>query len=650
MTNLVDVSALPQLGTIADADIVPMVDLTQPAGSRTRRTTAGAFAAYVAAKYPPSTGGGGGGGSTLPSIVFDVRANGANGIGPTFDDAPSIQSAINAAGVLGGAVYFPRAAVAWTCGSGLNLTGLSFVTLFGDPGYVSIIKATAALNGSNNADKNDLIYALNFTGSATSTGYAQSNIVIQDLTLDCTLMSASGVPAWNPMAGGSYGRSLAAFENLNVDYCTCRRLRVLGAFGNGLVHGTSDPRLFNDAGQNNGLRNPIMEDIVFIGCVRGVLPQYGSVDRPLGITGDCMQIGSCLGGRISRIYVLNPGGPAIDIFNVSGLTIEDVYVEGFGVTPSGAKTTTGTPVQQIIGGIHSDFGCVNVSFRRITFNGSGGFLLGGNMSNVNPFNGNTRTPGPQYCKFEDIDMYRPMGKLQIAAPTFVASGNTYSQTLYATIPTLVQFLDLGTGLSYQYRRGTDGTFGSVKNSFTGYGFGTGQTLILWPGDAIAISYTTAPVWTWYLTPNIGFPGIQLLGGSLMGYVGQALGNKFKKVSIREPGQDAIQIYDGTRNVFEDVYVENVGANASASAPCSAVAMLTQINQAGGGTYDNKLDNFQIYDDRSPQSTQYNFRDDSSLCVNNRYMNSRLEAYTLASMNLNTPASNTASGNYGPGYP
>lgn len=124
-----------------------------------------------------SGGGGGGGGSVTPANVssalsiYNVAAYGATGNGTT-DDTSAINTAITAAGIKGGVVYFPPGN--YKISSALSLT--SNVTLQGSGAQTTFVtQSTANANGvtlssvSANVTR-PAISSMQFTGTGAGTG------------------------------------------------------------------------------------------------------------------------------------------------------------------------------------------------------------------------------------------------------------------------------------------------------------------------------------------------------------------------------------------------------------------------------------------------------------------------------------------------
>lgn len=517
----------------------------------------------------------------LISITPEQFGAVADGI---VDCAPAINAAITYANSKGGGnIDFSKGD--YLIKSGINLTGVSNVSLIAAANWGTHIKCSADFNGQNNDTKNDAIYALNFTGSAGPTGYAHKYIEVSGFIIDCSLMSASGIdvdtnndgiPDWMPGQPVAYGRSLAGIEIMNVDYAVTKNNVVIGAYGNGIVLATSDPLLVNTSGYKNGIRNPIIEGNIFLDCVRGPLPQYGSADMPDGISGSVIQIGSCHGGRISNNYCLRPGGPFSDTFNCQGLSINDNYIEGGYTGQIGASDLAGLPRHQHIGTIHSDFGLSYSTIKDNTFIDIGGIDLHGSMTNEFFFNGYTRTPGPQHVTIRGNKLLRPQGRVQVGAGAVPASGSTLTHNFSHRQPLKVFFFG-GAGLVFTRRRGAGASFEAVSPTSEGL-------IVLYYGDALTINYTTAPTWAWFLGPNIDLAGIRLLGGSVTDHPGTVTDVEITGNTIVAAGAHGIDCYEAQNNLIADNYIESPGIEPGFSGIC----LRAQVAQAGGGSQNNKI--------------------------------------------------------------
>lgn len=560
-----------------------------------------------------------------------------------FDCAPPTNDALKCADSRGGGTVLVPAGGTHLIKSGLNLTGLSNVSLVGEPGWGSRIKCSADLNGANNDTKNDAIYALNFTGQAGPDGYPHKNLEVSGLVIDCSLMSGSGIvvdsngngiPDWQPGEPVNFGRSLAGVEFLNVDYGVIENNIIIGAFGNGAVISTVDPRLFNDTELPNGVRNPIIEGNIFVDCVRGPLPQYGSTEYPDGITGSVLQIGSAHGGRIHKNYCIRPGGPFSDTFNCQGTEITENYIEGGSVTQIGASSAQGAARHQNTGTIHSDFGLSDVNISDNVFIDTGGIDLDGYMGNTSFFNGYTRTPGPQRCTIERNKLFRPQGRVITGAPAMPASGGTITHNFANRQPVKIYFSG-GSGLTLTYRRGVGASF--VSKSLTSEGL-----IVLYYGDALTVSYTTAPSWVWFLAPNVDLPGIRVNGGSIAGFPGRASANSIRDNKIIGTGTHGIEGHDAANNFIKDNYIESPGALPGSS----AIILMPRISQVGGGSSNNKIRDNTIIEDRA------GFLHSNIRILDATYsLNNQIEGNTLAAAAGSLPldsVTNYVGKNFGPG--
>lgn len=549
------------------------------------------------------------------------------------DAAPALNAAVQAINAIGGGVLkIPPGT--FVVDSGINLTGCSNITLRGS-GWDTIIKCTASLNGSNNSSKNDVIYALNFTGTRPATGYAHKNLIVEDMTIDCSLQSASGVPA-----AATAGYSLAAVEFMNVDYSHVRRCRIYRAFGNGVAISTYDPRL-TVSGVTNGIEFCIVEQNFFEECVRGLLPQYKGANAPDGITGTVIQIGSAVGCMLRDNYVLYPGGPFIDAFNASECQFTGNMIIGTGTTPVGASPVNAILYQQTMGTIRSDFGMRNCVISGNTFRNSGGIFLTGNMS-PNFFNGNTPTPGPQNCDISNNIIINQPGARAFTPPSIGASGATYTNPSTQSIQVRING---GAGITCTYRRGTDGSFVSQT-------LGPGQSLQLARGDAFTMTYTTAPTsWSWLYSPNVFQGAISLGGGSVPGSPTTAAGNNVSGNRIFVSGGAGIACTDFNENQISGNYINDPGAVRGAA----AISFSTSSNEAPNGCSRNSVIGNFIKDDRTPPNMTYNFQDDAPggipRCLDNTFLNNRLEQGSSAgTVSFVSLARQFMAQNFGPGLP
>lgn len=503
------------------------------------------------------------------------------------DDIQAIQDAVDAANDAGGGIVTARSKNPAFIKNGINLTGMSYITI-----RALNLRLSADFDGRNNTDNNDAIWCLNFD-AVSATGHLSKHLTVEDCIIDCTLQNAGAI-----VVNGEFGRTLAAVEIMNADYTKIRRNHIIKAFGNALVASTADPLLIESHGYNNGTRHPIIEDNVMEDCVRGLLPQYGYgyVTRPAGITGSVIQIGSCHGGRVKNNHVLRPGGPFLDIFNCQGLEVCDNYIYGVGTTPIGSSPFNAEIYQQSVGTIHSDFGLDSCFIERNFFYHTGGIILNGNMTE-NFFNGNLRTPGPINCRVRDNVMLNPQGRTQVTAPTIGSSPSTHSNPYSQPVAMVIMG---GTGVSVQIRRGTDGSFVAATA-------GTGGSYLMFSGDAVRVTYTTVPTWVWYTAPNALQSGITISGGSVASHPGQCVDNEISSNSIVNAGLFGIACYDASYNHIQNNYIEDPGFFYDPT----AISMNTQIDQAGGGCSDNLVSGNIVKETRSPVFLRLNYEEDNT---------------------------------------
>lgn len=558
---------------------------------------------------------------TVIPQVFGAKGDGVQ------DDQPAILKAANYLWTKfgGGTIFLPDGD--YLVDSTIGLAGFSNITLCGS-GWGSRIIASASLNGSNQATKNNIISANNFSGPVTShDGYPHKNIVIRDLLIDGTLQSAAGIPP-----DTFVGYSLAGFEVLNVDFVRVTNVKFVKCFGNGLVFGTQDPRQKNGVYQN-GLRGCVAEDNWFEEVCRGLLPQYSSTTSPGGLTGSVIQAGSTLAVSIRNNTCIKPGGPFLDIFNGDGAVIDGNIVDGFSYTPGGHSPLAAALFQQTVGTIRSDFGLAR---SWIVNNRCHGIILNGNMS-ANFFNGNTPTPGPKNCTVAGNKIINPVGNVPTTAPAIGASGATYENTL--TRPIYI-FVVGGSGVALERRRGTDG-------SFTAYTPGYLTSILLAAGDAVKLSYTVAPTaWSWQIAPNGFSAGIQLTGGSISGVSGTVSGNTVKDNTVVAPGQGCLNVTDGFSNAIKDNHLEQ--PFFASSGPF--ISMSTGFDQAGCGAQENDLCGNEFFDTRSPKFSTSNIQFVTSGTLrnyNNVISDNRLENTTSTPIVVNS-GQDYIKNNHGPG--
>jgi hypothetical protein len=440
----------------------------------------------------------------------------------------------------GGTVIIPSG---WyLCDNGFDISALSNVHIKGEGKGLTNIVASVNLDGRANLTHNDVFMGLNFTAyDSVNGGYVWKNVGVSDMTIDCSLQNPTGI-----LPNSGFGRSLAAVEIMNVDNAFIKNIEVIGAFGNGCVISSADPRLYGTNGVRIGVLNPVIEDCTFVNCIRGVLPQYAGTDTPEGITGTVIQIGAAVGGRIHNTRFIKSGGPIIDRFNCDGLDINGVDVTGFSATPVGTNSTGTNFYTQGVNHIRSDFGLVNSRLRNVVMRNGGGIYEKGIMVPVF-FNGEVRTPGPQRCLYENIVIENACGRLQITPPGITSSGGQYAHrksTDKYTHPVLIQFSGwTSAGITVSVKKAGTSTWVSLPLSATG-------SVVVRRNDTIAVMYNTPNWnWAWYLCPNIDLPGIHFDGGTAPGYPGTARDNTLKDYYVSTPGTVHLEVVDGVDNTI-----------------------------------------------------------------------------------------------------
>jgi hypothetical protein len=458
----------------------------------------------------------------------------------------------------------------------LNFIGKSHIHFRGSGVGISTIVADEDLDGSDNLHRNDVIQALNFDAwDPIRGGYPCRNIHVSDLTIDCWEQNTSGITAG--IIAGKLGHSLAGIEIMNVDDASIQRVEVLGAYGNGAVISTADPRIYDGGGARVGIRNPIMRDLKLTDCLRGLLPQYWGPLTPDGITGTAIQVGSCVGGVISDILIERPSGPAIDRFNCRGLSMERITVDGFGMFPVGASMSSKTPFQQLVGGIRSDFGLIDCTLRDVNFINTGGILDTGSPTAFFQ-NAETPTPGPSGCTYDGIRLTNPAGKLQLPTPPLGSAGQLIRHrgpTEHYTYPVVVTLI------------GGEGVTGVIHRPNC-----TPQNLLIQNekfvmrlNDLVQLNWTVKPTsWLWHLAPNLDFAGICLQGGSGESVNQQAKDNTINDVVCRESAGNAIALIDTLNTRVSATTAENSGLMGAVQ----PVSLSASYQRAGAGCHGTSL--------------------------------------------------------------
>lgn len=408
-------------------------------------------------------------------------------------------------------------------GKSLSLAGRSNIHLDGfGPGITTVV-AASTLNGSDNIHYNDVIHALNWTPYDTvNGGYPNKNIRVSNITVDCWEQNFSGITP--EIIAGKLGYSLAGIEIMNVDDAAIENVEILGAYGNGACITSADPRLYDSNGVRVGVYNPVMRNVQFRDCLRGLLPQYWGDLTPDGITGTVIQVGASVGGNLTDILIERPSGPAIDRFNCESLVCQNIIVNGYGLYPVGCSNTSATPFQQAVGTIRSDFGMIDCTLKDVKFINTGGIFDIGNP--VSFFqNGNIPTPGPQRCTYDNIRYKNVSGARQISHPPLGNAGELIHHTFGGYVhnyPIVVKLIG-GSGVSgIIYRNDPQHPVGlEITN---------GQ-FVLRKNDMVQLNWTTKPTgWTWKIVPNYGLPEVSIQGGSGQGITQYARDNIISNIS------------------------------------------------------------------------------------------------------------------------
>lgn len=516
-------------------------------------------------------------------------------------------------------------------------------------------------------------------------GSYQRNLWWTDMTIDCTLQNASGVPA-----GITAGHNLCAIEAQNVDNARAERVRFLKPFGNGFVSASIDPR------QSGAVQGATVADCIFDQCcTAGVLPQYG-------IVGDAIQYGAMNGGVIRDNKFLNTGAPAIDFFNCVGTEIASNYFSGGGQSAFGAS--------QQMNGIHSDFGAVDCSIHDNVFESAGPILLLGLMLTT-AFN-IVSTPGPLRCSIKDNKFTDTWRYPLPSPPAIPASGATVQPPPGSP---LALTINGGTGVSVTFNGVAQVPSGTGANQYAvpGYslpasttsgspvvtvssslaaatqnnnkisgngipagayiqsGGGTTSVTMNVPATktvvnnevsvmaAVVLTYATAPTWTWQIAPSLLHGHIGLVGGNVSGYpLGQAVANQLEGNTSMQAPFDSIRLSDATQTIIKGNTILNPGDWQPAH-PFWAEDSGSGVT--GGGTYDNIYEGNYIDDLRPSKTIDAIYRDNNASCVDNRLINNRLPLTSYGMpvfqggsgdpmYSLAGPTRHLVRGNYGPGNP
>lgn len=418
------------------------------------------------------------------------------------------------------------------------------------------------------------------------------------------------------------GRNLCGIEFQNVHHGRCTRVRVLNAFGNGIVIASLMP------GISSAVLDPIVESCVFESCVRGVLPQYG-------IAGSGVQIGAALGGRIVDSVFHNTGGPATDTFNCTGISIERNYLyTDFAYTP------TRTGYKQSVNTIHSDFGLLDSTIRDNRCEEAGGIWLLGNASTSPNPTGGVATNGPTNCVISG-NAIRSTAQYEYSnQPALGASGTVYQNTQPFDA---VLYIQGGSGLTASVGQ-YSGSLSPIAIS-VGSGF---YQLAVPAGYYVQISWTTAPTsWTWYVSPNAYSAAITILAGNVSGEPAvSAQSNVISNNQIVNAAAAGISLFDSSRNTVSC----NTIQNQSSWVPSPAIIVNDTEIVSGSGCQDNRFLDNAIFEDRSTQVMPSNYQElptASSGNQRNRFTGNRIVTGKTATFQLGTSTDFYAANNFGP---
>ena len=459
----------------------------------------------------------------------------------------------------------------------LDARGHSTLTIRGQGIDATTLTATANLDGSDLTTRNAV---LNLNNATAAYGSYLRTVVIEDLTIDCTLQNGSGIPG-----GLTFGDNLCAIECQNVDRVLVRRVRFIKAYGNAIAVASINPST------TTPVIDCVVEDCIFEDCVQNTLPQYG------GITGSVLQFGANVSAEVRGNKFYRSGGPAVDAFNAVAAHVHHNYFEGVASTPIGNGQTMNS--------IRSDFGLVGCDIHDNTLNRAGVIQLNGIMA-PNALNAMVGTPGP-FASHVHHNRIIGTGTTPLAAPTVAASTTTYSNSCGA--PVLVTVTG-GAGILVLVN-------GSVV---TGSGQ-SGRQWLIPTGGTIRLDYTSVPTWTWQRAPNASLPAIGLLAGNA---AGQPLGlvdasQITDNIVIDAPGA-AIQLYDGRRCVIKGNTCRNP---AEWIYGYPAIQALDSNAVSGCGTQECDFVDNVIADTRTQPCVGAAFQNNTANCVNNAYRGNRI---------------------------
>lgn len=482
---------------------------------------------------------------------------GAVGDGVTLDNV-AINLAVDAirdAG--GGTLWLPYGT--YLVASAIDVRAMSNLVIDGDPG--TIIKATAAFDASDNILKSSIIMGLNFTGTAPPTGRLYKNITItENITVDGTLQNVANLP---PGAIGNFGYNMCSIEIMDVDNVSIYA-KSLGAYGNGPVISTHDPRV----------TAPTFTTYVINAAGSGyaVGDTFYSNDTGDQLSKARFRVDSVNGtGGITSITPIDRG----IYLTFSGVNATTTAITGVGtgceVQLGGTVTVTNAIKRPTMKCVIED--CVRgrlLSYQSGTepdgIAGSGLQIGAGIDLDIDVTLINVGGPGVDFfnCKRGRIHVNTVSVNASALIGTVQARGSLHSDfglsdmIITGNAPSVDIRGAMNSGISYFFNGGT-ATPGPQRCFF----------------DFI-VDGSIAP-------DTIGTPGFRMMGGSVAGVVGQAKDN-FGRVYIKDANGVGAALYDCVQNDI-DFNILNPGQIAS---NYIGLKFFSQIDQAGGGCTDNRF--------------------------------------------------------------
>jgi hypothetical protein len=621
---------------------------------------------------------------TSPHAVYDVVAYGAavDGVTDVSGAVNAATSAIRSEGA--GILWFPATTSRrWKFDTSLLADDIPYLVIDGVPG--TVLYASTRLDGSDQRLRNDLIYALNFSGTAPPDGHKCKLFrVTENITLDASLQSPSGVP---PAAYGTLGFNLCTVEAMNI-----QRIELLcnhiGGYGNGPVASTQDPRVtapsidtFAVTGRGTGYSVGDILSLEGGSCFTKATFQVTAVNDPGAVTGLSI---------VSRgIYVTHPTGDAATstIGSGSGCTIsvttksvknaiERAIIKGHidktcrGPLPTYRSTTYPSGIcgsaWQIgaavnvdvdvhvtnVGGPAGDFFNVEDGRINVVCDSIQDTPVGANIG------AGTITQQPIGVLHSDFGAKRLRitgraagldlkGAMQSGLGYFfnggVATPGPLDCTFDFTVDADIALLQITpqaigeSGATYANNRSqplkivvTDGAGvglevqrGSI-GPFAAATSGPGGTYFVAGGDSFKLTYTSAPTWKWYLAPNAYQPGVVMTAGSLAGAPGRC-GGHTGIIRVKNSNLEGVSLYDVSGCADLTLQVDNPGLWPGSY---YAVRLYDPQNQAGGGCRANR---FRIRTSDSRGVMYHNLKDDGSP----RHTDNAIEAVDVAATSISS---------------